>query len=206
MRLTLLSITPNAEQLIESAGRTAYQSFEKQGPNSEKKFIKMLIKLGHLSVLEHAWATIRIEGISRALTHQLVRHRLCSFTQKSQRYVNEKDFHYITPPSIALNPMTKKIFDDFMDHAKEIYLELQKFGIRNEDARFVLPNSIESEIVVTANFREWRHIIKLRGRPSAQWEIRELAIELLKILKKYAPIVFEDLEIDEKERKIIELT
>lgn len=198
MKVELLSITPNAEKLIEDAGRTAYLSFEKQKRGSEKKFIKMLIHNGHLSVLEHAWATFRIKGGSRAFTHQLVRHRLCSYTQQSQRYVDEHNFNYIEPVAVKSNKETHTLFIDFMNRAKEVYAELQKLGIKNEDARFVLPNAVESEIVVTANFREWRHIIEIRGSTDAQWEIRNVVIEILLILKKQAPAAFGDFEIDEK--------
>jgi len=202
MKVELLSITSNAEKLIENAGRTAYLSFEKQKRGSEKKFIKMLIKSGHLSVLEHAWASFRIKGGSRAFTHQLVRHRLCSYTQQSQRYVDEHNFNYIEPVAVKSNKEAHTLFIDFMNRAKEIYAELQKLGIKNEDARFVLPNAVASEIVVTANFREWRHIIEVRGSADAQWEIRRIIIEILKILEKHAPAVFGDFEIDEKNRVI----
>ena len=202
MKVELLSITPNAEKLIERAGRTAYLSFEKQKRGSEKGFIGMLIKSGHLSVLEHAYATFRIKGGSRAFTHQLVRHRLCSYTQQSQRYVDEHNFNYIEPEAIKNNKDAHSLFIDFMSKAKEVYAMLQKLGIKNEDARFVLPNAVASEIVVTANFGEWRHIVELRGSPAAQWEIRKIVIEILKILKKHTPIVFEDFEIDEKNEVI----
>lgn len=204
MKVELISITPNSEKLIENAGRTSYLSFEKQGRGSEKEFIRMLIRSGHLSVLEHAYATFRIKGGSRAFTHQLVRHRLCSYTQQSQRYVDESRFNYIEPESIKNNKEAHSLFVNFMDKAKEIYNRLQKLGIKNEDARFVLPNAVESKIVVTANFREWRHIIGLRGSPDAQWEIRKVAIEILKILKKYAPTIFADFEIN-KEDEIIKI-
>jgi thymidylate synthase (FAD) len=198
MKVELLFITPNAEKLIESAGRTCYLSFGKQGEGTEKAFVKMLIKMGHLSVLEHAYATFRISGVSRAFTHQLVRHRLCSYSQQSQRYVDESNFSYVEPDSIKNNPEAHSLFEDFMDKARKTYSELQKLGIKNEDARFVLPNAVETQIVVTANLREWRHIIELRGEPGAQWEIRRAAVEILKILKKHAPTVFADFEIDEK--------
>lgn len=197
MKVELLFITTDAEKLIETAARTAHQSFDKQGKDTEKKLIRMLIRKGHYSVLEHAYATIRISGISRACTHQLVRHRLCSYTQRSQRYVDESNFNYVEPESIKNDPKAHSLFTKFMEDAKRIYVELQRLGIKNEDARFVLPNAVESQIVVTANFREWRHIIELRGSPDAQWEIRKVAIEILKILKKHAPTVFEDFEIDE---------
>jgi len=202
MKVELLFITPNAEKLIEEAGRTSYLSFDKQGRDTEKDFIRMLIKSGHFSVLEHAYATFRISGASRAFTHQLVRHRLCSFTQQSQRYVDESNFNYIEPDSIKNNPKAHSLFTKYMEDAKRIYSELQRLGIKNEDARFVLPNAVESQIVVTANFRQWRHIIELRGSPDAQWEIRRIAIKILKILKKYSPTAFEDFEIDEKNEVI----
>ncbi len=195
MNVELLSITPDAERLIESAGRTAYLSSRKVKGASEKKFIKMLVKSGHLSVLEHAYATFRIKGGSRAFTHQLVRHRLCSYTQQSQRYVNEANFDYIEPESIKKIKKAHSIFLNFLKKTKEVYAELQDLGVRNEDARFVLPNAVESQIVVTANFREWRHIIELRGSADAQWEIRRVAIKILEVLKKQAPTVFGDFEI-----------
>ncbi|NWG04877.1 MAG: FAD-dependent thymidylate synthase [Syntrophaceae bacterium] len=202
LKVELLSITPNAEKLIEAAGRTSYLSFDKQGEETEKRFIRMLIKSGHLSVLEHAYATFRISGASRSSTHQLVRHRLCSFIQQSQRYVDESHFHYIEPDSIKNDPEAHSIFVDFMDQAKAAYLKLSGLKIKKEDARYVLPNAVESQIVVSANFRQWRHIIDLRGKPQSQWEIRKIAIEILRILKKHAPNVFGDFEVDE-EKKII---
>lgn len=198
MKVELLFITPDAERLIETAGRTSYLSFDKQGKNTDRKFIKMLLRRGHYSVLEHAYATFRISGVSRAFTHQLVRHRLCSFTQQSQRYVDESNFNYIEPDSVIGNPKAHSIFVRFMENAKEVYQELQKLGIKNEDARFVLPNAIESQIVVTANLREWRHILETRGDPEAQWEIRKVAIEILNILKTHTPTIFEDLEVHEE--------
>src|SRR4030043_1984326 len=197
-KVELLSITPNAEKLIEAAGRTSYLSFPKQRENSEKTFIRMLIKNQHLSVLEHAYATFRISSVSRAFTHQLVRHRLCSFIQQSQRYVDESNYDYIEPDSIKENPEAHSIFIDLMDRAKEAYIKLHKLGVRKEDARYVLPNATGSQIVMSANFREWRHIIELRGEPQSQWEIRRVAIEILKILKSHAPTVFGDFKIDEE--------
>lgn len=197
MIVKLLFITPHAEKLIETAGRTSYLSFHKRGKNTEKEFIRMLINKGHYSVLEHAYVTFRISGVSRAFTHQLVRHRLCSFTQQSQRHVDESDFNYVEPDSIKSNSEAHSFFTRFMDEARKIYSELQRLGIKNQDARFVLPNAVESQIVVTANLREWRHIIDLRGSPEAQWEIRKVAIEILRILKNLAPTIFEDYAIDE---------
>ncbi|MHA1603233.1 MAG: FAD-dependent thymidylate synthase [Candidatus Freyarchaeota archaeon] len=202
MKIELLFITPNAEKLIETAGRTSYLSFDKQGEGSEKKFVRMLIRRGHFSVLEHTSATFRISGVSRAFTHQLVRHRLCSFTQQSHRYVDETNFRYVEPSSIKDKAEAHKIFSEFIEYARKTYAKLVELNIPKEDARYVLPNAVESQIVVTANLREWRHIIELRGSPNAQWEIRRVAIEILKILKKHVPTVFEDFEIDE-EKSII---
>ena len=197
MKVELLFITPNAEKLIETAGRTSYLSYNKQRKGTEKSFIRMLMERGHFSVLEHAYATFRITGVSRAFTHQLVRHRLCSFTQQSQRHVDEKNFKYIEPDSIKSNPEAHSIFTRFIEEAKNIYPKLVKMGIKKEDARFILPNAVESQIVVTANLREWRHIIEVRGNSDSQWEIRKLAIEILRILKNHVPTIFEDFNINE---------
>lgn len=193
MKVELLFITPDSERLIELAGRVAYQSFHRLKEGSEKEFVRMIRRSGHHSVLEHAYATFRISGISRACSHQLVRHRLCSFTQKSQRYVDEKDFSYVIPPSVEESEEAKKLFEEFMESARNTYVRLKELGIKNEDARYVLPNATETEIVLTANFRELRHIISLRKDKSAQWEIRKLAHEMLRLLKEHAPSVFEDL-------------
>lgn len=201
-KIELLFITPNAEKLIEIAGRTSYLSFARQGEGTEKKFIRTLIRNEHLSVLEHAYATFRISGVSRAFTHQLVRHRLCSFIQQSQRYVDESNFDYIEPDSIKDNPKAHSLFVDFMERARKTYSELQKLRIKKEDSRYVLPNAVGSQIVVTANFRQWRHILVLRGKPQSQWEFRRVAIEMLKILKEHAPTVFGDFEIDEEKEVI----
>ncbi len=189
----LISITENAEKVIEDAGRTCYLSFDKKSSDSEKSFIHMIVRSGHLSVLEHASATFRIRGGSRAFTHQLVRHRLCAFSQQSQRYVSEKNFDYVEPLSIVSNPEAHRIFTETVDKIQDSYRELQKMGIKNEDARFVLPNAVKSEIVITANFREWRHILELRLKPDAQWEIKQICLNILDILKEKAPSVFEDI-------------
>lgn len=201
MKVTLIHITPNPEQVIEEAGRTAYKSQSKITGDSSGKFIKMLIKLGHLSVLEHAVASFRVSGVSRALTHQLVRHRVASFTQQSQRYVSESNFNYIIPDKIKSNAEALKIFNQTMERVKDCYKDLIDLKIPKEDARFIIPNAVHTEIVITANLREYRHIFDLRCKGDAQWEIRRMAIEMLKTLKKHAPNVFFDYEIDEKKNK-----
>jgi len=251
IKVKLIGITPDAEKIIEEAGRTAYLSFDKKSDspvlrivseteeklfytenfpefknkqagdilefegkkwtikkrweNTASKFIEMLIRSGHHSVLEHSYATFRVQGGSRSFTHQLVRHRLAAFTQQSQRYVNEKNFNYITPPSIEAKDEAKKIYEDFINYAKETYSKLRNLKIKKEDARFVLPNAVESEIVISANLREWRHILELRGHPTAQWEIRNFAVAVAKELKKLFPSVFYDFRIDEKKSTVIKV-
>jgi thymidylate synthase (FAD) len=203
MKVELVSITPDAEKLIETAGRISHLSYDKQTEDSYKEFIKRIIKLGHFSILEHAYATFKISGISRACSHQLVRHRICSFTQQSQRYVDESNFEYIIPDSVRNNLKAYELFTDFVNKAKSVYIELLKLGIKKEDARYVLPNATTTQIIMTANFREWRHIIELRGNINSQWEIRRIMIEILKILKSCAPNCFGDFEIDEERETII---
>lgn len=204
MKVELLSITPYAEELIENAGRTCYQSEPKEGYITGT-LIRALIKSGHESVLEHGYATFRISDVSRSLTHQLVRHRICSYSQQSQRYVNEKQFGYVIPPSIRelenklpdgdkdLNGV--KDFDNDMKIIQGMYDKWKARGLKNEDARFVLPNACFTEIVMSANFREFRSIFKVRCDKHAQWEIRSLANEILRQLCEKCPNVFDDLRL-----------
>jgi len=187
MIVEFIAITPNAEAVIEKASRTCYCSTPKAQPAGEKNLIHRIIKNGHHSVLEHASATFRITGVSRSFTHQLVRHRLCAFSQRSQRYVNEKSFAFVEPESIREKTEAHRLFEEFMADAKNAYCKLQELGIKNEDARFVLPNAVQSEIVLSANFRELRHIFCVRCDRHAQWEIREVALQMLRIMKKEAP-------------------
>jgi len=192
IKVTLLAVTPNAQKVIEEAGRTCYLSFDKIGANSAGDFIQRLIRMGHDSPLEHACATFRIENCSRAMTHQLVRHRLMSVSQQSQRYVDEENFRFVIPQTLAEKDIPE--FKNDMEIIRQMYKKWRDKGLKREDARFVLPNACTSEIVVTANFREWRHIIKLRTSQKAQWEIRIACTEILKILKNLAPDCFCDIE------------
>ena len=200
MKIELESITPNAEEVIENAARTCYQSDVKDN-SKPGDLIRKLIKMGHHSVLEHASATFRISGVSRAMTHQLVRHRICSFSQQSQRYVNESQFEYVIPPSVfdlkipdnivPFDPVSE--FKKDMETIQKMYDKWKRCGLKNEDARFVLPNACCSEIVITANFREWRTIFGLRCDKHAQWEIRNVMMNIMTVLHGEAPSVFEDL-------------
>ena len=193
----LWAITPNAEELIERAARTCHRSSLGVDADSRTKFIQKILKLGHLSVLEHASATFRIVGGSRAFSHQLVRHRLASFSQRSQRYVSERDFAYVVPPSIERQGEALKVFEAAMATARDAYAQLLELKIPREDARFVLPNAAETELVMTANMREFRHIFELRCHQTAQWEIRSIAMEMLKVLKAEVPAVFADFAVAE---------
>jgi thymidylate synthase (FAD) len=188
----LIAVTPNAEKVIEEAARTCYLSFDKIGENSEKDFIRKLIKLGHESPLEHAYATFRIKNCSRAMTHQLVRHRLMAISQQSQRYVNEEHFEYVIPAAIS-----QEYIDDYrndMNTIQQMYSKWRDRGLKKEDARYVLPNACMSEIVVSANFREWRHILKTRLSMKAQWEIRNICTVIHEILYKKAQSCFYDIK------------
>ena len=187
----LIASTPNPEELIERAARSCYAS-ECKGEETRRKFLKGLAKSGHESPMEHATATFLLVG-SRAFTHQLVRHRIASYSQKSQRYVGESGFKWVLPPSIQGNSVAYQHFVDAMKATNMAYEQLIADGIPKEDARYVLPNACETEIVMTANFREWRHFIELRADKHAQWEIREIAQMILKNLYALAPSIFEDL-------------
>jgi len=198
--VTLLAVTPRAEKLIEEAGRTCYLSIDKMDDTSEANFIRRCIKNGHHSILEHASASFRVRGASRAFTHQLVRHRVASFSQQSQRYVSEDEFNYVVPPDIQANPEASALFDGFLENARLAYRRLRELGIKKEDARFVLPNALESEIVFSANFRELRHVFALRCARGAQWEIRSVCLAMLRVMKAEAPSVFGDFVIDEESK------
>jgi len=195
--VVLLAITPNPEKLIEEAGRTCYLSLSKITDDSERNFIRSAIKRGHHSILEHASASFRILGASRSFTHQLVRHRIASFSQQSQRYVDEAEFNYIVPPDIAANEEALSVYREFIENSRSTYAKFRDLGIKKEDARFILPNALESQIVFSANFREFRSVFNLRLDKAAQWEIRRVCLEMLKILQEEAPSVFGDYVINE---------
>lgn len=193
----LLAITPAPEKLIEEAGRTCYLSLSKITDESEKNFIRSAIKRGHHSILEHASASFRILGASRAFTHQLVRHRIASYSQQSQRYVDEAEFNYIVPDDINADEKALAVYREHMEYTRQAYTRLRELGIKKEDARFLLPNALESQIVFSANFRELRSVFNLRLDKSAQWEIRRVCMEMLKIMQEKAPSVFGDYVINE---------
>lgn len=188
-----LLLTPDSEELIAFSARTCYDSHNKKSKESDAKLIKKLIELGHESPLEHAVLSVRIFNVSRAFTHQWVRHRLCSFSQKSQRYVNEEQFTAVIPPSINSDFICKLLYRGFLRLTRLVYTIFRKRQIPKEDARFILTNGCTSEIITTANFREWRHIIKVRTAKKAQWEIKLVANKIKGILREAAPNVFGDI-------------
>lgn len=199
MKIKLLRYTADAELLCGTAALTSTKSgspseiLEKMNMETAKRIIKRVTGYGHVSVIEHASFTFSIEGVSRAMTHQLVRHRIASFTQQSQRYVTYDTLEkYVTPPSITNNAEAQKIFGETLEKISETYQKLLKLGIKKEDARFILPNAAKTNIIVTMNARELRHFFNLRCCTRSQWEIREVAIEMLKQAKKTAPALFEN--------------
>ena len=193
MKVKLIAITKyldgdgTPEELLEHAGRVCYRSQSQGNPG---KFLQARIREGHESLIEHASATFEISGISRACSHQLVRHRLASYSQESQRYCDTGEWEPVIPSSILECGWATSIFDKYMDRAKVLYEELRELGISKEDARFVLPNATPTRIIVTMNFRSWRHFCTIRCDKQSQWEIRKLAIKILNLLYEQAPSVF----------------
>jgi len=199
MDVRLLAYTPNPDKVCAAAGYTSHkkeapkEDFKRLDEKKVREFLRRVIGWGHLSVVEHASFTFSIGGISRACTHQLVRHRIASYTQQSQRYVKFEEEglkQYVTPPSIK--GKEKKLFADFMDGAAKTYTKLVNAGVPAEDARYVLPNASHTNIVVTMNGRALLHFFELRLSKGSQWEIRELAEKMLKEVKKVAPGIFEN--------------
>jgi len=193
MKVELIAVTRylrgdgTPEELLEHAGRVCYRS---EGRGEPGEFIQKRIREGHESIIEHASLTFEISGISRVCSHQLVRHRLASYSQESQRYVDLSDPEFVVPPSIAEKPVAMKVWDGLVSQMKEAYRELRRLGIRKEDARFLLPNATATRIVVTMNFRELLHVFKLRISPQAQWEIRDVCVRMLELAYPIAPNVF----------------
>jgi len=205
LKVILLRVTPEPEETVSMAAKLCYSNSdisslkEKISKKDQKAFVEKLMKMGHLSPIEHSTFTFAIEGISRACSHQLVRHRIASYSQQSQRYVSEESgFDYVVPPIIKEDPELKKYFDNFMSEAQKAYnylsSKLNEKGIKgelaNQDARFVLPNAAETKIIVTMNARELLHFFRQRCCNRAQWEIRQMAEKMLGLAKKAAPSIF----------------
>jgi thymidylate synthase (FAD) len=199
VKVKLLRHTPDPERLCAAAAQTSYKSegttqlFKNISIEKARKIIHRVLGYGHHSVIEHASFTFSVEGVSRALTHQLVRHRIASYTQQSQRYVAYDTLEqYVAPPSLSENEEAKEIYDETLKHISDAYQKLLKLDIPKEDARFILPNAAKTNILITMNARELRHFFNLRCCERSQWEIREMAMEMLRQAKKAAPALFEN--------------
>jgi thymidylate synthase (FAD) len=205
LKVMLISHTPDPEKAISAAARLCYSPADVEqvvtdtGKDDQSAFLEKLIAVGHLSPVEHASFTFAVEGISRACSHQLVRHRLASYSQQSQRYVGEEDgFSYVVPPAIREDDELSAHFEHLMEEAgrsyKYIVEKLREKGCSiesaREDARFVLPNAAETKIIITMNARELLHFFSIRLCNRAQWEIRGMAYLMLKLARPLAPALF----------------
>jgi thymidylate synthase (FAD) len=200
-----------AEHLTEVAGRVCYMSFAKPRPGGNQTYLNHILEVGHGSVLEHAVWNFIITGVSRSLTHELIRHRAgFGYSQLSQRYVDESVAEYVEPDVIAANPEIHQIWLDAVAHSHQAYMKLVdklaevyqdepdrtlRRKLARQAARSVLPNATETKIFVTANARALRHFIELRGSRHAEVEIRKLAVQVLRLVQTEAPHVFGDYQL-----------
>ena len=186
---------------IEKAGRTCYKSEDRITAESAENFVRMLIERGHESVLEHASITVRFV-CDRGISHEIVRHRIASFSQESTRYCNysgdrfRNNITFIKPCFLEEGTGGYKLWKQAMFIAEKEYFELLNLGCTPQEARSVLPNSTKTEIVMTANLREWRHFLKLRTAKAAHPQMRELTVPLLHELQERIPVVFDDIKED----------
>ncbi len=220
MKVSLIAYTPNPEKTVAAAAKMCYAAADVDtvldGLTDEKaaNFVDMLAEIGHESPIEHASFTFAIEGVSRALLAQITRHRIASYSVQSQRYVAEKNFEYVLPPEIEAVPEAKEIFLNSMQQAHSDYLKISEILSKKyekefletskdekdakrkaqkkaiEDARFVLPNACDTKMIATFNARSLQNFFKHRCCNRAQWEINELACEMLKLVKEVAPNLF----------------
>ena len=194
VKVRLIAYTPNPDEIAGAAARSCRSSMGasemlKDDRSKLIKSLKVCVESGHTSVIEHVSFTFSVEGVSRACTHELVRHRIASYSQQSQRVVKSEE-KYIIPHSIAKDKVAEKKYADLMKSVWKTYADLIDSGISEEDARYVLPNATETNIVVTMNARSLINFFRQRCCKHAQWEIRELAYEMLKQVKKVAPAIF----------------
>ena len=193
MRVELLAYTRDADRICASAGNSCYSehpSYEIMEDIDPERTLSRIVGMGHLSVVEHATFTFSVSGVSRALTHQLVRHRIASFSQQSQRYVSLKGPSFVTPHTVEADPEALRVFDETMDAIWGAYSKLEAMGIPAEDARYLLPNGCTTNITITMNARELLHFFSLRCCNRAQWEIREMADQMLALCKEVSPVIF----------------
>lgn len=195
----MLYHTPDPERAVAVAARLCYAPvgaatlMEGMSDEAVRKVLRTIMTSGHFSALEHASYTFAVDGVSRAMTHQLVRHRLASYNQQSQRYVAYEDEPcFIVPPSVQDDPVVRSRFDAAASEAFAAYRELVESGIPAEDARYLLPNAMETKIVITMNVRELLHFFEVRCCKRAQWEICDLALAMLALAEPTAPYLFMD--------------
>jgi len=195
MNVKLIGYSPYPEKVPAMAAKLTHsktkpEDLDKSSDKELKAILEQVMKLGHTSVIEHSSFTFAISDVSRSLTHQLVRHRIASYAQQSQRYVDFKNPNYVTPPTISKNQKMKKAYDETMQNIWKEYNKLLELGIPAEDSRFVLPNAACTNIIVTMNARSLINFFELRCCLHAQWEIRQLANKMLQQVKKVAPTIF----------------
>lgn len=194
--VNLISYTPDAAKVVGAAAKLCYSasgaSDIMEGLTADKtaSFLKVLRDAGHFSPFEHASFTFAVEGLSRVCTHQLVRHRLASYSQQSQRYVGMGGISCVVPPKIAADPEALKLYEAQAESAWKCYSDLVDLGIDKEDARFILPHGAETKIAVTMNARELHHFFSIRLCKRAQWEIQELARQMLSAVRGVSPEIF----------------
>jgi len=190
-------ITPNAAQVIERIGRVCYKSEEKITEGSADKFVKMLLKRGHHAMIEHAYASFRVV-CDRGVSHEYVRHRIFSYAQESTRYCNYSKSKFGKEVTVVQTPLSKPGAKEVWDAANQFsemsYFKLLELGEPPEIARSVLMTDLKTELVGTANFREWRHFVTLRTAPAAHPQMREVAGLIFGILLRECPVCFEDLQ------------
>lgn len=191
LRVELLSYTPDPQGTILKATRTCYQSFARQDESSDERLLDRLVRNDE-SPLEFAVFTFLASGISRVTSHQIVRHRLASYAQKSQRYVSERECEFVIPPSVGQNAEALREYQTIMESSQRAYGRLLDLGIRKEDARYLLPQSCTTQIVCSYNARSLRNFLKLRLAPKAQWEIREVATRMRDHVNAVAPALVKD--------------
>jgi thymidylate synthase (FAD) len=211
LKVNWLGESTDGERLAEFAGRLCYMSQKNPASRQTREYLENIKKQGHGSVLEHANYSLLLEGVSRSLTHELVRHRAgFAYSQLSQRYVDESEAHFVVPPAIIGEEALEKEWRSQIDAAQKSYVRLveqlmERYGwvtdkvhrrkMAREAARGVLPNSTETKIVVTANARAWRTMLELRSSEGAELEIRRCAVSMLKLLSRETPAFFSDFEI-----------
>ncbi|SMB88562.1 thymidylate synthase (FAD) [Thermanaeromonas toyohensis ToBE] len=193
--MELIAYTPEPEKIVAAAARICYSQrgaaeiLENMEDKEVDRLIKLLLSCGHESPVEHVTFTFAIEGVSRALSHQLVRHRIASYSQRSQRYVSEENFPYIVPPSINGEPEALEIFENCLSQIREAYARLTKL-VPREDARYILPQACETKLICTFNARSLFNFFRLRCCSRAQWEIRALALKMREVVRQVAPRLF----------------